>query len=262
MKSSAGCRLTWIVALCSGAFFATPARAEEPLTGPSLETQGKPISPPAPVEEGGRPRLAGLNFTAGAALVDLGPLNDRLRAAGYPNKLPLAFPIIGGQGFGLFSRFLIGGSGTGFLARSVSMPGGEVSASGAWGTFDFGYQLVRINGFLVAPILSLGGYGMTVTVNSNAPTSFDNALDNPTRSTTLTNKGVLGGVSVMANLIAIGRGSAVRNARSGWSLGLRLGGLYGIPYRDWQADGVKATGGPTLGLRGGYAALSLGVGTW
>jgi hypothetical protein len=241
---------------------AAPARAEEPLTGPPTETEGKPLSPPAPPVDSTGPKLLGLNFTAGVALVDLGPLNDRLRRAGYPNKLPLAFPLIGGQGFGLFSKFLIGGSGTGFLSRTVDMPGGEVDASGAWGTFDFGYQLLRVNGFLVAPILSLGGYGMTVNVRSKADTSFNNALENPTRSTTLTSKGVLGGVSVLADLIAIGRGSDLPHARSGWSLGLRLGALYGIPYRDWHADGVKASGGPKFGLRGGYLALSLGAGTW
>lgn len=247
--------------LGSSAFSASRAWAAEPLTGPPLETEGKPVSPPAPVSAAG-PRLAGIGFTAGVALVDLGPINDRLREAGHPNKLPLAFPIIGGQGFGLFSRFLIGGSGTGFLSRSVSTPGGEISASGAWGTFDFGYQVVRINGLLIAPILSVGGYGMAVNIRSKEDTTFNNALENPTRSTSLTNKGALGGVSVMANLIAIGRGATVPNARSGWSLGLRLGALYGIPFRDWQADNVKTTGGPSFGLRGGYAALSLGIGTW
>jgi hypothetical protein len=250
-----------MTALCCSALGTSRAQAAEPLTPPPLQTQGKPTSPPAPVSAAG-PKLAGISFVAGASLIDLGPINDRLREAGYPNKLPLAFPIIGGQGFGLFSRFLIGGSGTGFLSRSVDAPGGEVSASGAWGTFDFGYQLVRVNGLLLAPILSLGGYGMTINVRSKADTSFEGALENPTRSTNLTNKGVLGGVSMMANLIALGRGAAVPGARSGWSLGLRLGALYGIPYRDWQADGVKVAGGPTLGLRGGYAALSLGVGTW
>ncbi|MGC4090310.1 MAG: hypothetical protein QM756_21015 [Polyangiaceae bacterium] len=236
-------------------------RAEE-LTGPPLETKGKPTSPPAPVE-GITPKLAGLNLLAGVALVDMGPLNDRLSTSGYPTKLPLAFPLLGGQGFGLFSRFTIGGSGSGFLSRSVGAPGnGEVAASGAWGTFDFGYQLVRINGFLLAPVLSLGGYGMSVTIHSKDESSFSQVLGNPGRGTTLTNKGVLGGIGVMTNLIVLGQQSTVRTARSGLSLGVRLGVLYGIPYREWQADGVTADGGPKFGLRGGYAALSLGVGRW
>jgi hypothetical protein len=74
---------------------------------------------------------------------------------------------------------------------------------------------------------------------------------------------VLGGLSLVAKVIILGKPStAVGGARSGLSLGLRVGGLYGIPYRDWHADGVSADDGPSLGLRGGYAALSLGMGNW
>ena len=62
--------------------------------------------------------------------------------------------------------------------------------------------------------------------------------------------------------IASSTPSTVRTARTGLSLGLRVGGLYGFPYREWQADGVEAEGGPKFGLRGGYLALSLGAGHW
>ena len=114
-------QLAWAIGVgCAALAFAPRAQAEE-LTGPPLETAGKPVSPPAPVE-GITPKLAGLNMLGGVALVDLGPLNDRLSTSGYPNKLPLAFPLLGGQGFGLFSRFTIGGSGAGFLSRSVDHP--------------------------------------------------------------------------------------------------------------------------------------------
>ncbi len=222
------------------------------------ETEGKPTSPPAPVE-GVKPRLGGLSVMGGAMIADFGPVNDRLSDAGYPQKLPSVFPMMGGQAFGLFSHFVIGGSGAGLFSRSEQMaPGLDASAGGAWGTFDFGYQLVRVNGFLLAPLVSLGGYGMGVTLSSTAEPSFDEALATPTRATHLSNKGALAGVSVLANLIVLGGPSSVPDARTGLSLGLRLGGLYGIPVREWQADGVEASDGPSLGLRGGYAALSLG----
>ncbi len=47
---------------------------------------------------------------------------------------------------------------------------------GAWGTFDFGYQLLRVNGFLIAPVLSLGGYGMSVTSTTTGEVGFNEAL--------------------------------------------------------------------------------------
>lgn len=237
------------------------AADDAPLTTPSFDTKGKPLSPPAPT--GDTPKLVGVSAFGGAMAVDMSAINDRLSANGYAAKLPLVFPILGGQGFGLFSRFLIGGSGAGLLARSVDGPdGSKVSANGAWGTFDFGYQLLRVNGFLIAPVLSFGGYGMGVTVSSKAQESFDVVLQTHDRGANLTNHGVLGGISVVAKTILIGRNAHVAGAKSGWALGLRIGGLYGIPYKGWRSDGATLTSGPAFGLRGGYAALSIGAGTW
>jgi hypothetical protein len=248
----------------SGLLTAQAAAADDspPLTTPSLDTGNKPLNEAAPT--GATPKLVGVSAFGGVMLVDLGPLNDRLASNGYAAKLPLVFPILGGQGFGLFGHFLIGGSGAGLLARNVDGPNGtsKVSASGAWGTFDFGYQLLRVNGFLVAPVLSLGGYGMDVTIDDKAGDSFDHTLGNPHRGANLTNNGFLGGISLVAKTILIGRNAHVADARSGWSLGLRVGGLYGIPTHGWRSNGADISGGPSFGLRGGYAALSIGAGTW
>jgi hypothetical protein len=247
----------------SGLLVARVAAADDspPLTGPSLNTDGKPLNPAAPT--GPTPKLVGVDAFGGAMLMDMSSLNDRLASNGYGKKLPLVLPILGGEGFGLFGHFLIGGSGAGLLARSVDGPdNSKVSASGAWGTFDFGYQLLRVNGFLVAPVISLGGYGMDVAINSKADESFDDAITTHNRGANLTSHGFLTGVSVVAKTIVIGRNAHVANARSGWSLGLRLGALYGIPYKGWKSDDASITGGPTFGLRGGYAALSIGAGTW
>src|SRR6186713_1127316 len=82
--------------------------AEEPLKTPSLDTKGKPLNPPAPTKAG-TPKLGGLSAFGGVMVVDMGPVNDRLQEqrALYPTDLPIVFPILGGQGFGLFKRFLI-----------------------------------------------------------------------------------------------------------------------------------------------------------
>src|SRR6478609_11542501 len=139
-----------LITFLLGSSFASAAAAEEAVTTPSLDTKGKPLNPPAPAT-GVTPKLGGLSGFAGVAIVDMGPVNDRLQEqrALYPSDLPVVFPLLGGQGFGLFSRFLIGGSGAGLLSRSVDAANDrKISASGAWGTFDFGYQLLRVNGFL------------------------------------------------------------------------------------------------------------------
>lgn len=243
------------------ALLARSAAADEPLTTPSLETQGKPLNPPAPTE-GPAPKLGGISFLVGVALADMGPINDRLAAnrAAFPNDLPSAYPMLGGQGYGLFSRFLVGGSGAAIFSRTVDAePGRKIAASGGWGTFDFGYQVLRVNGFMIAPVLSLGGYGMAVTVAQKGKVEFDDALAT-NRSSTMSNDGVLTGISLIANTVLLGRGAQVPGARTGWTLGLRVGALYGFPIRGFRSNGAEVVGDPSYGLRGGYAALSIGLG--
>ncbi|HEY1533600.1 MAG TPA: hypothetical protein VGF76_06265, partial [Polyangiaceae bacterium] len=54
------------------------ARADDPVTGPDLNsTKGKPLDPPAPVS-GATPKLVGVSAFAGVAVIDMGPVNDRL----------------------------------------------------------------------------------------------------------------------------------------------------------------------------------------
>jgi hypothetical protein len=251
---------TFFCALLSGGV----ALAEEPLKTPSLDTQGKPLNPPAPTKNGA-PKLGGLSALAGVMLVDMGPVNDRLQEqrALYPSDLPIVFPLLGGQGFGLFNHFVIGGSGAALLSRSVDAASDrKISSSGAWGTFDFGYQLLRVNGFLIAPMISLGGYGMNVTVAPKGEVGFDEALQNPARSVSLSNNGFLTGISLLAETVVLGRGAQVPGARTGYTLGLRLGGLYGFPIHGWTSSGATVNGDPPFGLRGGYLALSLGGGSW
>jgi len=258
-------RTVGLTTFVAGLLMTGAAFADEPLTTPSLETKGKPLNPPAPTTPAGTPKLGGMSVFSGVMIVDMGPVNDRLQEqrALYPSDLPVVFPLLGGQGFGLFSRFLIGGSGAALLSRSVDAANDrKIKASGAWGTFDFGYQLLRVNGFLVAPVLSLGGYGMNVTVASKGEVDFNEALANPTRSLSLSNNGFLTGISVLAQTVLVGKGAQVPGARTGYTLGLRIGGLYGFPVHGWTSNGETVNGDPPFGLRGGYAALSLGAGSW
>ena len=245
----------------AGLSAAQRASADEPLTTPSLETNGKPLNPPAP-HDGPAPRLGGIGLLVGVVLADVSPINDRLQnnRAAFPNDLPAAFPMFGGQGYGLVNRFYIGGSGAAMFSRTVDAANDrKIGMSGGWGTFDFGYQVLRVNGFLIAPVLSLGSYITSVTAGQKGDVDFDDGLTT-NRSTTMTNEGLLTGLSLVANTVVLGRGAQVPGARTGWNLGLRIGALYGIPIRGFRADTSAVNGDPSFGLRGGYAALSIGLG--
>jgi hypothetical protein len=100
---------------------------------------------------------------------------------------------------------------------------------------------------------------MSVTVAQKGKVDFDDALS-ANRSTTMSNEGLLTGLSLIANTVILGRGAQVPGARTGWTLGLRVGALYGFQLRGFRANGADVTGDPSFGLRGGYAALSIGLG--
>ncbi|MEO6601730.1 MAG: hypothetical protein ABIQ16_17770, partial [Polyangiaceae bacterium] len=178
---------------------AAVAAAEAPLTGPSLETHGKPINPPAPTD-GPAPKLGGISLLVGVTVADMGPINDHLKSnrTAFPKDLPSVYPMFGAQGYGLVGRFVIGGSGAAIFSRTVDEAADrKLAASGGWGSFDFGYQVLRVNGFMIAPVLSLGGYGMNLTVAQKGAVNFDEALAN-NRSTTMSNEGILTGISLLA----------------------------------------------------------------
>src|SRR4051812_32165400 len=127
-------RTVGLTTLVAGLLMTGAAFAGEPLTPPPLETKGKPLNPPAPTTAAGTPKLGGMSIFSGVMVVDMGPVNDRLQEqrALYPSDLPVVFPLLGGQGFGLFSRFLIGGSGAALLSRSVDAANDrKIKASGA-----------------------------------------------------------------------------------------------------------------------------------
>jgi len=56
-------------------------------------------------------------------------------------------------------------------------------------------------------------------------------------------------------------GAAERGKRGFFTIGARLGALFGPPIGDWNlAEGAQATGAPSTGLSGAYAALAIGFG--
>ena len=65
-------RILGLAAFLSGLLLAGVSAAEEPLKTPSLDTEGKPLNPPAPTKAG-TPKLGGLSGFGGVMLVDMGP---------------------------------------------------------------------------------------------------------------------------------------------------------------------------------------------
>jgi hypothetical protein len=200
-------------------------------------------------------------FMLGVALIDLSALNDRLRANGY-ETVPSALPIIGGEGHAVFeSGFVAGGHGAAILGPTLSGPGAlEAQIGGGFGMADFGFALVRTQSVLFTLTGGIGGYGLSLAIGEKRSSRFDDVLSSPQRGTTLTRGGLLVGLNLGIDA-RIPIGNEDRGRRGFFTLGVRLGGLYGPAISDWSLpEGSDATHGPSTGLTGGYAALAIGFG--
>jgi hypothetical protein len=200
-------------------------------------------------------------FLLGVGVFDLSALNDRLAANGY-ERLDTAMTVIGGEGRAVFnSGFVAGGRGAGILAPGGAGPGNlRTSFGGGFGMVDLGFAFVHSQAFLLTLTGDIGGYGWSLGISDQQSARFDDVLKNPRRSSSLGSGGVLVGLTLGIDG-RVGIGEAKNGRRGFFTVGARIGALYGPQLGNWGlSDGMDATGGPRTGLAGAYAALAIGFG--
>jgi hypothetical protein len=217
---------------------------------------------PAPCEEAERDDTEGAGmFWFGPGLFAFSSLSDRLAAHGY-ERLPNLLPVIGGEGHAVFpSGFVIGGHGAGLLAPDRDGPDDlALHFGGGFGMADFGFAPVHTQSLLFTMTGGIGGYGWSLGIGSKERASFDDVLEDPRRSASLSRGGVLVGATLgIDGRVALG--GAERGHQGFFTFGLRIGGLYGPAIGHFSlADGEEVSDGPNVGLTGAYAVLALGFG--
>lgn len=201
-----------------------------------------------------RRQVGGAGFFAiGTNVTDIGPLNDRLRAAGYPT-FSSEMVSIGGGGYGVVAnRFLLGGEGYGLLTGDAGYQGRTVSVGGGYGLFTLGYLAHAGPHLRAYPQIGLGGGGLRMEISSTGADDFDDVLDNPSRSASVGTASMV--VSLGAGLEYHVRG---HGEEAGFSIGLRAGYLFSTLRSDWQLDESSLSGGPDASMGGPFIRLILG----
>jgi hypothetical protein len=253
-----------LVTSAAGAHAQTPAPpAPPPAPSASVQGAGPTKSEPPPCEPCGDPggdgEGAGM-FLVGAGVFDLSELNDHLRANGY-ETFGSVITLLGGQGrVVLDSGFVIGGHGAALIAPSGdSSTDFQTSLGGGFGMFDLGFALVHTHSILFTITGGIGGYGLSLEIDDERSARFDEVLQNPGRSTTLSAGGLLVGASIGLDArVSIGKPDKGR--RGFFTLGARLGGLFGPPIGSWSLPNADVRGGPSTQLVGAHASLALGFG--
>jgi hypothetical protein len=197
----------------------------------------------------------------GVGFFDFSALNARLAASGY-DRVTSAPVVIGGEGHAVLkSGLVLGGHGVGVATPTGSGPGQTQTSFGAgYGMFDFGFAPVRSQHLLVLALAGFGGYSVGINLGDNQGAKFDDVLADPRRSTSLSHAGLLFGLTLGVD----GRvplGKPERGQRGFFTVGLRVGGLYGLPLGNWTLpQGARVSAGPYGGLRGGVAMVAIGFG--
>lgn len=221
-----------------------------------------PEAPEAPCDDD-RDDVGGAGvFMLGVAFTDLSDLNRHLSRNGY-ERIDSAIAVIGGQGFALFDTgLIIGGHGGAFLVPTADGPDAyRADVGGGFGMADFGFAFVRTPSMLLMATVGIGGYGMGLTITERLSLDFDDVLNEPRRSSTMSAGGVLGGIMLgFDGRVPLGAVDK-HGMRPFFTVGVRAGGMYAPALGEWSlADGSELSRAPTTALSAAYAGVALGFG--
>ncbi|MBN1542834.1 hypothetical protein JW992_11865 [candidate division KSB1 bacterium] len=196
-------------------------------------------------------------FIIGQQNLALDELNTALTAQGY-NELKSGFFTMGGVGYGIVNRVLLGGEGQALFGDEVVSRGFKMSLSGGYGLFNLGYLVKKTERLNVYPFLGIGGGGMTLEIIEQGAPSFEELLENPRRSSVVTRGGVMMDFGLGADyLITL---SEKKGETGGMALGFRAGYNW-MPWTgDWIFSESEIAGGPEIRISGAYIKFMIGGG--
>jgi hypothetical protein len=202
-------------------------------------------------DESDEDRGVGGGFFAVGTNVMLGTsdLRDRLASAGYvaPGAGAVSF---GGGGYGGVRNGLIfGGEGHGLTTATRISDGREVRIGGGYGLVTVGYMLQPAPQLRVYPQIGLGLGGVSLSITTEDAEQFDDILDQPRRSSEIT----------QGNLLASVQGGAEYRF-GGFMIGLQAGYLIAPVITDWSLGDTQLEGGPDATFSGPFVRLLIGGG--
>lgn len=196
---------------------------------------------------------------AGYMRLDLDELNSSLSAAGLPT-LDDTFLTLGGAGYANRGRFLFGGEGHGVLGSEETTVDGarRLETSGGYGLVRVGYLVFERAGMDIFPLVGIGGGGMSLEIAERSAPTFEDVLEVPERSSSLSTGAFLLDVSLAANYRVLVEDTDEGEA-GGLLLGLQAGYTFTPGDTSWDLDGINSVaGGPELQIEGPYLRLSVG----
>ena len=197
------------------------------------------------------------SFMAGWQRLDNGALDGRLDATGFPTFSSDALSL-GGGGWAIRDRLVIGGNGHGLIVGEHTTSDGayRTSLAGGFGQLDIGYRLFANERASLIPVAGFGAGAMTLEIVEQGSATFDEILSDPRTMSRISAWGFLLDAGVAADVRVTGARDVAESesdTRSGFSIGVRVG--YTFWPGDWTWD---VPGGPDVAIRGAYVRVLVG----
>ncbi len=196
-------------------------------------------------------------FSFGPGILNLGDLNSELKSNNYPEFSENLFGM-GGGGFAIVNKVVIGGEGYALTAKDVSNNNYKLSLSANYGFFDLGYVIFKKGNLFVYPMVGFGGGGIELKIRKPGEPTFNDIMQDPKWGSTISTGGFLLNFSIGSHfLFAFGKDE---KGTGGIAIGFRAGYVYTPFEGDWVMDTEKVGGGPQIGVTGPYVYFSVGGG--
>lgn len=232
------------------ALWFTPARAQD---APAERREEPRYADPGARDDGGRGFLM-----VGYHQLDLNKLNRRFVAHDYPT-LPEGMLTLGGGGWAVRGRWMIGGEGQGLIGRTRTTSDGvfKTRLYAGYGMLDVGYRAYARDRVDVYPMLGIGGGSFMLDITEPQAPTFDDVLGDPGRGARLT-------AGMFAVSLSLGtdfamRGRRTRHGEGGPDIGARIGYLFSTTPNTWRLDDRSDVRGvPDVSLTGPFFMVMVG----
>ncbi len=197
-------------------------------------------------------------FMLGWRATDIDELNVALQGREYA-ELSNRFLSIGGCGYRINGKWILGGEGHAIESKDVTSQGYKISLAGGYGLFNAGYLIHKKNNLNLYPMLGIGGGALTLNMIENSTPSFDEMLQDPKRGMQISTAGLMVSAGIGVDYLFMKKKS--ESEEGGMAIGLRIGYTISPFVGNWIFRESEIAGGPELGITGPYVHFMIGGGS-
>lgn len=165
------------------------------------------------------------------------------------------FISLGGEGYGMIKKFVLGGTGNAILGPGGNTDTSIVTFNGGSGLLNFGYAAYNSPRLKFIPLLGIGGVGMSLKVSQRKEVTLTDLQNNPLNETELNWRNFMFEIGFSLEYIFT---KTDDDKSKGLRVALRAGYTFSPASNRWKYTGGNVTGMPKYMMNGVFARISIG----